>query len=112
MAPRAKRIFFLLSMVILFASIATSLDRYFVSPDFLRSVDLERAEEVASEYGASCENAAIRASDGSILKGWLFIPQIRHDRAVLLVHGGLGNRHEDARPRQVAVGKRIFLPSN
>ena len=56
--------------------------------------DQEGGEAVADAYAASLENVSSRASDGAILKGWLFSPQDYHGRAVLLVHAGLGNRRD------------------
>lgn len=44
------------------------------------------------------ENISIHASDGPILKGWLFTPRNFQNRAVLLVHSGVGNRHEMLSP--------------
>jgi alpha-beta hydrolase superfamily lysophospholipase len=94
MPSRAKRIAIGLSVALLLASWALTLDGFFVSPDVLRWTDQERGEAVAEAYGASLENVSIRASDGANLKGWLFTPQDYHGRAVLLVHGGLGNRRD------------------
>src|SRR5262249_9752252 len=59
-----------------------------------RWTDPSRAEAVASAHRASWENASMYASDGVVLKGWLFRPQSYRGRAVLLVHAGLGNRHD------------------
>jgi uncharacterized protein len=94
MPSRAKRIAICLSAAMLLAAWALTLDGFFVSPSMLRRTDEDRAEAVASEYGASWENVSIRAADGVILRGWLFIPQNHRGRAVLLVHAGLGNRHD------------------
>jgi pimeloyl-ACP methyl ester carboxylesterase len=97
---RAKRIAICLSVALLFASWALTVDGFFVCPDVLRWTDQERAEAVAAAYGASWENVSIRASDSAILKGWLFTPQNDHGRAVLLVHAGVGNRHEMLGPAE------------
>jgi pimeloyl-ACP methyl ester carboxylesterase len=94
MPSRAKRIAICLSAAILLAAWALTLEGFFVSPSILRRTDQGRAEAVASEHGASWENVSIRASDGVILKGWLFTPQNHQGRAALLVHAGLGNRHD------------------
>ena len=94
MPSRAKRIAICVSVAILLASWALTLDGFFVSPDILRWTDQERGQGVADAYGASLENVSIRASDGATLKGWLFTPQDDHGRAVLLVHAGLGNRRD------------------
>src|SRR5262245_332996 len=94
MHSRAKRIAICLSAALLFATWALTLDGFFVSPRILRRTDRGRAEAVASAHGASWENVSIRASDGVLLRGWLFTPQNRRGRAVLLVHAGVGNRHE------------------
>src|SRR5258708_10159413 len=94
MPSRAKRIAICLSVAILLASWALTLEGFFVSPPILRFADQERGEAVAGAYGASLENVSIRASDGATLKGWLFTPQNYHGRAVLLVHAGLGNRRD------------------
>jgi dipeptidyl aminopeptidase/acylaminoacyl peptidase len=94
MTSRAKRIAIGLSVAVLLASWAMTLDGFFVSPDILRRTDQERGEAVAGAYGATLENVSIRASDGATLKGWLFTPQNYHGRAVLLVHAGVGNRRE------------------
>ena len=82
------------SVAILLASWAMTLDAFFTSPDILRWTDRERGQAVAGAYGASLENVSIRASDGATLKGWLFSPQNHHRPAVLLVHAGLGNRRD------------------
>ena len=94
MPSRAKRIAICFSAAILLAAWALTVDGFFVSPSILRWSDQDRAETVASEYGASWENVSIRASDGVILRGWLFTPPNPQGRAVLLVHAGLGNRHD------------------
>src|SRR5215470_15161220 len=94
MPSRATRIAIGLSVALLLAAWALTLDGFFVSPDILRWTDQERGEAVADAYSASLENVSIRASDGAILKGWLFSPQDYHGRAVLLVHAGLGNRRD------------------
>jgi uncharacterized protein len=94
MPSRAKRIAISASVAILLASWALTLDGFFVCPHILRRTDQERGEAVAEAYGASLESVAIRALDGAALKGWLFTPQDYHGRAVLLVHSGVGNRHE------------------
>jgi len=94
MPSRAKRIAICVSVAILLASWALTLDGFFVSPDILRWTDQERGQGVADAYGASLENVSIRASDGATLKGWLFTPQDDHGHAVLLVHGGLGSRRD------------------
>src|ERR1700691_862775 len=94
MPSLAKRIAICLSAAILLAAWAMTLEGFFVSPSVLRWTDQARAEAVASEHGASWENVSIHASDGVILRGWLFTPQNHRGRAVLLVHAGLGNRHD------------------
>jgi len=94
MPSRAKRIAIGLSVGLLLASWALTVDGFFRSPDILRWTDQERGEAVAEAYGASLENVSIRGSDGAILKGWLFTPRDYHGRAVLLVHAGLGNRRD------------------
>jgi dipeptidyl aminopeptidase/acylaminoacyl peptidase len=94
MPSRAKRIAICLSAAILFAAWALTLDGFFVSPSILRRTDQDRAEAVANAHGAAWEYVSIRASDGVILKGWLFTPRNNKGRAVLLVHAGVGNRHE------------------
>jgi pimeloyl-ACP methyl ester carboxylesterase len=71
-----------------------TLDGFFVSPRTLRRTDQGLGEAVAEACGASLENVWIRASDGALLKGWLFAPRDYRDRAVLLVHAGLGNRRD------------------
>jgi alpha/beta superfamily hydrolase len=100
MPSRAKRIAICVSVAILLASWALTLDGFFVCPDILRWTDQERGEAVAEAYGASLENVSIRASAGAILKGWLFAPQDYHGRAVLLVHAGVGNRKEMLGPAE------------
>lgn len=94
MPSTAKRIAICLSAAILLAGWALTLEGFFVSPSLLRRSDPSRAEAVASAFDASWENVSIRAWDGVILRGWLFTPQSHQDRAVLLVHGGLGNRQD------------------
>jgi len=94
MPSRARRIAIGLSVALLLASWALTVDGFFVSPDILRWTDQERGQGVADAYGASLENVSIRASDETILKGWLFTPKNYHSRAVLLVHAGLGNRRD------------------
>ena len=94
MTSLAKRIVICLSATILLAAWALTLNGFFVSPSILRFADQQRAEAVASEYNASWENVSIRASDEVILRGWLFTPQNAQGRAVLLVHAGMGNRHD------------------
>ena len=89
MPPVAKRIAVFLSVVIVFAAWALTLDGYFESPPILRRVDPNRAEGIANSHNSAWENVSIRASDGVILRGWLFTPHTHHDRAVLLVHAGL-----------------------
>ena len=49
-----------------------TLDGYFFSPIILRRIDSSRAEAVAIAHGASREDVSIRASNGVILRGWLF----------------------------------------
>lgn len=94
MPSRARRIALLVSIAILLASWALTLDGFFVSPDLLRWTDQDRGNAVAEAYNASLENVSLRASDGANLKAWLFTPQAWQGRAVLLVHAGLGNRRE------------------
>jgi pimeloyl-ACP methyl ester carboxylesterase len=94
MPQTAKRIAICLSVVLLLASWALTIDGFFVCPNILRRSDQERARALADAYGASWASVSIHASDGPILRGWLFSPQNYHDRAVLLVHSGVGNRHE------------------
>jgi hypothetical protein len=64
-----------LSGFILLAAWAVTLDGFFVAPAILRWTDHERAETAATEHAASYENVSIRASDGVVLKGWLFTPK-------------------------------------
>jgi len=92
MPPTARRIAVCLSVALLLGSWALTLDGYFARP--VNRIDPRRAEAVASAYGASWENVSIRASDGVILKGWLFTPRSNQGRAVLLVHAGLGDRQD------------------
>ena len=94
MPSRAKRIAIGLSVALLLAAWALTVDGFFVAPDVLRWTDQERGQAVADAYAASLENVSIRASDGATMKGWLFTPQNYHRRAVLLVHPGLGNRRD------------------
>ena len=94
MPSRAKRIAICVSVAILLASWALTLDGFFVCPDILRWTDQERGQGVADAYGATLENVSIRALDGATLKGWLVTPQDDRGRAVLLVHAGLGNRRD------------------
>lgn len=94
MPPRAKQIAICVSVAILLASWALTLDGFFVCPGILRWTDQERGQTVADAYGATLENVSIHASDSATLKGWLFTPQDHHNRAVLLVPAGLGNRRD------------------
>jgi alpha/beta superfamily hydrolase len=94
MPSRVKRIVICLSAAILLAAWALTVDGFFVSPSVLRWTDQSRAEAVTSEHHASWENVSIRAPDGVVLRGWLFTPQNPRGRAVVLVHAGLGNRHD------------------
>jgi len=94
MPSRAKRIAFCVSLAILAAFWTMTLDGYFVRPVISKRIDPSLAEAVASAYGASWENVSIRASDGAILRGWLFTPQSHQGRAVLLVHAGLGTSRD------------------
>jgi alpha-beta hydrolase superfamily lysophospholipase len=105
MPPLAKRIAICLSAALLLPAWALTVDAYFVSPSTLRWTDKDRAEGVASEYGASWENVSIRATDGVILRGWLFTPQNPRGRSALLVHAGLGNRHDMLGRAQLLLGK-------
>jgi uncharacterized protein len=94
MPSRAKRIAIALSVALVFASWALTLDGFFVSPNFLRSADQQRAQGVASAYNASLADVSVRAPDGVTLRGWLLNPPNYNGRAVLLVHAGAGNRRE------------------
>ena len=94
MPSRAKRIAICLSAALVLAAWALTVDGFFICPDILRRTDQNRGEAVADAYGASLENVSIRASDGAILRGWLFTPRNDNGRGVLLVHAGVGNRHE------------------
>jgi alpha-beta hydrolase superfamily lysophospholipase len=94
MPSRAKRIAICLSAALLLASWALTIDGFFTCPDILRSTNQERGEAVAEAHGASLESVSIRASDGATLRGWLFTPKDYRGRAGLLVHAGVGNRHE------------------
>jgi pimeloyl-ACP methyl ester carboxylesterase len=94
MPSRAKRIAICVSLAILLASWALTLDGFFVSPGILRWTDQARGQAVADAYGASLDNVSIHSSDGATLKGWLFSPENYNGQAVLLVHAGLGNRRD------------------
>jgi len=94
MPSRAKRIAILVSLAIIAAFWALTLDGFFVRPVISRPIDPARAEGVASAHAAAWENVSIRAADGVNLRGWLFTPQSAQGRAVLLVHGGLGSRQD------------------
>lgn len=98
MPSRSKRIAICLSISLLLASWALTVDGFFVCPGLLRRTDPERGQAVADANNASLKNVSIRASDGAILRGWLFTPQ--NCRAVLLVHSGVGNRHEMLGPAE------------
>ena len=69
MPPTAKRIAICLSVVILLASWALTINGFFVSPNILRRSDEERARALADAYGAYWASVAIDASDGPILRG-------------------------------------------
>jgi hypothetical protein len=91
-----------------------TLNGFFVSLSILRFTDQDRAEAVAGEYAASWENVSIRASDGIVLRDWLFTPQNPQGRAVLLVHAVLGNRHDMLGRRNSCWTEdiRVFLLTN
>jgi uncharacterized protein len=101
----AKSVTVCLSASILVAAWALTVDGFFICPNILRSTNQERGRAVADACGASLENVSIRASDGAILKGWLFTPQNYYHRAVLLVHAGVGNRHEMLGPAKWLLEK-------
>jgi pimeloyl-ACP methyl ester carboxylesterase len=94
MTPVAKRIGAFFAVALLLGAWALTIDGFFISPNFLRHADPERAAAVAETHQATWENASLRAADGVTVRGWLFTPDRPNHRAVLLVHAGVGNRRE------------------
>jgi len=78
--------------VILPVGWALSLDGYFLRPPY--RVDPERALAFAGQNDASLDNVSLRASDGVLLSGCLFTPHVSRGRAVLIVHGGVGDHQQ------------------
>jgi uncharacterized protein len=94
-----KRVFKIVLIVVLVppvlsAAVGALLGPFVLHPfrRHLTTAQITKADETFSRIGATCEDVAVRASDGVSLRGWKVRPEHPNGDWVLLLHGRSHNR--------------------